>query len=293
MKRMIDAARAVYRKSGAKEAMQRLDLTRLRLLSYYKSVRDNSAFRDVETYCMFIGYPRSGHSLIGSLLDAHPNMVIAHELDALKYIQAGFSKYQVFHLLLDRSRAFSEAGRRWTGYSYAVPDQWQGRYQKLQVIGDKKGGRSSMRFRSSPELLQLLRDTVDLNIKFIHITRNPYDNISTMLRRQQRPTLRENIELYFSMCETVLEIKDQIESSDFLDMKLEDFIACPESSLSELCHFLGVETSDAYLKACAGIVAESPHRTRYDISWDGKAINLIADRLGQVPFLDGYSFHDG
>ncbi len=26
---------------------------------------------------MFIGYPRSGHSLVGSLLDAHPNIIVA------------------------------------------------------------------------------------------------------------------------------------------------------------------------------------------------------------------------
>ena len=42
---------------------------------------------------MFIGYPRSGHSLIGSLLDVHPNAIVAHELDALKFVGAGFGKH--------------------------------------------------------------------------------------------------------------------------------------------------------------------------------------------------------
>ena len=40
--------------------------------------------QSVEAFCIFIGYPRSGHSLLGSLLDAHPEMVIAHELDVLR-----------------------------------------------------------------------------------------------------------------------------------------------------------------------------------------------------------------
>ena len=57
-------------------------------------------YQDIEKYCMFIGYPRSGHSLVGSLLDAHPYMLIAHELDALRYIQVGFSKKQLYHLII-------------------------------------------------------------------------------------------------------------------------------------------------------------------------------------------------
>ncbi|UGS35133.1 sulfotransferase [Capillimicrobium parvum] len=36
-------------------------------------------FDDVEAFCVFIGHTRSGHSLVGSLLDAHHEAVIAHE----------------------------------------------------------------------------------------------------------------------------------------------------------------------------------------------------------------------
>ena len=80
--------------------------------------------RTVERYCMFIGYPRSSHSLVGSLLDAHPEMVIAHEQDALRHVRPWYSREQLFYLLLENSRRFTEAGRTWTGYSYAVPNQY-------------------------------------------------------------------------------------------------------------------------------------------------------------------------
>ena len=33
----------------------------------------------VEKFVFFVGYPRSGHSIIGSVMDAHPDIVIAHE----------------------------------------------------------------------------------------------------------------------------------------------------------------------------------------------------------------------
>ena len=49
-----------------------------------------SDFKDIETFCVFIGYPRSGHSLIASLLDAHPEMVFSNELNVLRYIKYKF-----------------------------------------------------------------------------------------------------------------------------------------------------------------------------------------------------------
>ena len=33
----------------------------------------------IKKFILFIGYPRSGHSIMGSLMDAHPHMVIAYE----------------------------------------------------------------------------------------------------------------------------------------------------------------------------------------------------------------------
>ncbi|HEY3168098.1 MAG TPA: hypothetical protein VGK57_12760, partial [Candidatus Binatia bacterium] len=137
-------------------------------------------FNRVQSFCLFIGYPRSGHTLIGSLLDAHSNAVIADELDALKYIQAGFSRDQLFYLLLRGSRRAAKAGRQRTGYSYYVPGQWQGRFDKLRVIGDKAGGASAIRLAAFPFLLDTLSNGFNTRLKFIHVTRNPYDVISTM-----------------------------------------------------------------------------------------------------------------
>ena len=70
--------------------------------SAYGGIAKKSIFKDVDTYCMFLGYPRSGHSLVGSLIDAHQEAIIAHELDALLFLQNGFSKFQLFYLILGK-----------------------------------------------------------------------------------------------------------------------------------------------------------------------------------------------
>ncbi len=69
----------------------------------------------VQSFCLFVGFPRSGHRLYEALLDAHPNIVIAHELDALGLFDAGFSDSQVCYLVLRNSEAFAQRGRGWSG----------------------------------------------------------------------------------------------------------------------------------------------------------------------------------
>lgn len=107
--------------------------------SLYGGWRDRANYREVDTYCLFIGYPRSGHSVVGSFLDAHPDMLFAHQLGDLKYIRGRYGRRQLYYLIVRNSRRFMTNGRVWAGYSYEVPNQWQGRWRNLRVIGDKQG----------------------------------------------------------------------------------------------------------------------------------------------------------
>ena len=54
-----------------------------------------------------------------------------------------------------------------------------------QVIGDKMGGVTS-RTIANPDnenILEQLSEVVKVPIKFIHVTRNPFDNIATIMLR--------------------------------------------------------------------------------------------------------------
>ena len=124
--------------------MEALRMARDFHLSIYGAVKDGNAFDNVETFFIFVGYPQSGHTLVGSLLDAHPEIVCGHELSVLKYVRIGFSKKQIFCLLNHRSQSFTRGGRRWSGYIYNVPGQWQGRSDRARIIEDKKGGWSDI-----------------------------------------------------------------------------------------------------------------------------------------------------
>ncbi len=258
-------------------------------ISLWGSVNYRGLFQSIETYCMFIGYPRSGHSLIGSLLDAHPNMIIANELHALKYLFAGFKKNQIFYLLLKNSREFTRAGRRWSGYKYQVPHQFQGRFTELRIIGDKKAASSTRILRTYPNLLKKLRKVIKINLKFLHVVRNPYDNIST-ISRKHKMDIKESIDYYFSLCETTSNIKKQLTEEELFEFRHEDFIDNPNKLLKEICLFLGTDTAEDYLTDCASIVFRSAHKTRKDLLWDDPLIAKVKEEMRRFSFLEGYTY---
>jgi hypothetical protein len=256
-----------------------------------KSSKYQALFDEVKTYCLFIGYPRSGHSLISSLIDAHPNAIMAHRLNSLKYVRAGFTKTELFYLLLRNSQRFAKTGRKLTGYRYAVPHQWQGQFQTLQVIGDQEGKGTTWWLEANSALLPRLFDMTNIRIKFIHVIRNPYDNISTWAGRTHR-SLAHTIRRYFSLCRTIAQLKDSVNESDVIDLRYERFLDCPETGLSELCHFLGLKPAADYLSDCAGIVYQSPHQSRCAAPWTPELIDTVKHHMGPYHFLEGYTYHE-
>src|SRR4029079_2014882 len=120
-------------------------------------------------FALFIAWPRSGHSLLGALLDAHPDMAFAHELHACKWFSEGFTRNEIFYFCWQNARHYRRTGRVWGGYDYTVPDQWQGRVRSLRVLGDKKGGETSLILSRHPKnLLNIRRVLVSVPLMLVH-----------------------------------------------------------------------------------------------------------------------------
>jgi hypothetical protein len=257
--------------------------------SAIKSRRRRHDLASVRTFLMFVGHPRSGHSLVGSLLDAHPNIAVSHELDVLKYVQGGYRRDQLLTLVLEHARTNAVNGRKSWGYSYAVPGQWQGRYDTLEVVGDKRGRKTTSRLRARPELLDMAARSLDMPIKFVQVVRNPYDNIATMFQRGHAP-IEHQIELYFQLAATVDAVAREVPPDRFERVRLEDLIADPEPVLARLCAFLDVPAEQDYLAACAGIVFANPRRTRDGVAWTLESLAEIERGIADHPWLASYSF---
>jgi Sulfotransferase domain len=271
----------------------RPDLVYKYVSSLGPSLRVKPLFGHIESFCFFLGYPRSGHSLVGHLLDAHPDVVIAHELDVAGLLRWNFRDAQILSLILRRTRESAAGGSRsGGGYSYPVPGQWQGRFRCLRVIGDKKGAGTVRHLREQPELLDRLRALSGGNLRAVHVVRNPYDNIASMVLRGESVELDKAVKAYFSLAEGCRRLLGNLSPEEQVTVYHEDFRRDPRSHLKDLCHFVGVEAPDDYLDACARVVEPAPHRTSGSIAWPPEVFDEVHRRAAAVPHLRRYVEQD-
>jgi len=261
--------------------------------------QNTSTFDNVSAYVMFIGYPRSGHSLIGHLIDAHPNAIISEELDALKFFQKGFTRAQIHNLILQNSKNFIELEQQKLKYKYLVPGQWQGKFQKLTHIGDRKGGDASKRFLKDPTLLERMKAHMGGKFKLIHVYRNPYDIIATRAKNIfvkdniSSDELDKTIDIHFVDVESVARVQDIYgESIDIYNHKHEEFVKSPKENLKKLMHFLDLEATEEYLDNCVSILFESPKVRRKEVEWTKEQISRVAELSSKYDYLREYSWDE-
>ncbi len=233
------------------------------------------AFEELETFVIFLGYPRSGHSLVGSVLDAHPEAVIAHEQDLLRYLKYGFDRERLLALLMRNSMRFMEEGRHWSGYSYELPGQQQGSYRKLRVIGDKKGANSTRRLARKPELLERLHQKMGVPLRIVHVIRDPLDNVSRMALKNAekmggKPTrkdVREAMEEYFRLARTIGQLRREGWEDRFIDVHLEALIQDPRRELIKLQERLGLPHEEEQVEAASELLFSKPKRASEELEW--------------------------
>jgi hypothetical protein len=266
---------------------------------FVQSARGSRRLRDdlaaVERYCLFVGHARSGHSIVGALLDAHRHSVISDELDAVRYARRGFSRDQLFYLSIDRARRQADTGRRKLGrggqvYSYFVPGQWQGRYERLRVVGDSTAGETIRALDADDRLLSRIEDKVrPAELQLIQVVRNPYDNISTMILRGGR-TFDDATARYFENCAMLSRLRGRLAPGRIATIRHEDLVQDPSRELSRLCAFLGLDAPDDYLQACAGILFRSSSQSRHAVAWSDAHVDRVARLIEGHDFLEGYAF---
>lgn len=283
-------------KSGVEEELRtRLIVARMYARSYNWVRQQPDLFPEVRNYAMFLGHARSGGSLAGALLDAHFNAIIADEVDVFQYVDAGFTRDQIFHILLERSQRQAKKGRVKAGrdgktYSYQVPGAWQGCYERLFVIGHSKAGISTRRIGRDPGVLERWQKMLgDIRLRLILILRNPYDTISTMNIRTGQE-LESGMTQYFANCATMHDLQDLIPPENLLVMRHEDLLSSPDLHLRQMCALLQIPAADDYMQACSGILFTSPAASRTKVKWSPEMIQKVKAEIEKFPFLKGYSY---
>ncbi|XP_068691859.1 uncharacterized protein [Montipora foliosa] len=268
----------------------------------------------VQELLIFVGYPRSGHTLVSSLLDAHPHVIVANEFDILaqwqKWDTTTKNKYYLFDQLLMNSKKEADVGYRSATvqhrYSYHVPGQWQGTYRdSIMVMGDKKGGKTTRQLfhKENQEALKQIQQVLKIPLKFVHVIRNPYDNIATMLLRavnkrneadtgekiNQSRRLDEQINKYFTLVKLNNKLKTRFGDSVH-HLHSSQLIMEPRKTLLGVCEFLQLRCDQQYLADCSSIVFKEGTKTRQYVVWTDQQKKLVREKLQSFPSLKDYNF---
>lgn len=278
-------------------------------------------FSQSHTLVQFAGFPRSGHSIVGSMIDAHADALVSHEADILGLVEAGFSMEETYALIAENSAEFEANGRFWNGHCYHVPGATGGRSATPLVVGDKKGDWAIRRLADDPTILTRFSTAFPgVRTAWICIVRNPFDNVATLsLRRsrhydemridaathaefkrriaEQRSSgtnriLPEMLEDYAALCAGVEAVKAVVDPNDWLEVRHEDFVASPAATMKRIFGYLGLAADPAVAEGAEQIVRASANRSRHDIEWSVDDIDSVQAMVDRHDFLRTYVFDE-
>ena len=125
-------------------------------------------------------------------MDAHPNVVIAHDYFLFRQLKLKRNKgptvnlSQLYSQLFYWSTVNDDFRNLEKGYSFNIDGSWQGRFTELKVIGDKSGRSAVVEYIKDRD--QQLAATVNVPIKVLQVVRNPLDMIATKVLFTGSPT---------------------------------------------------------------------------------------------------------
>ena len=273
----------------------------------------------IKKFSFFLGHPHSGHSIVGTIIDSHPHIVMAHEADIFSRVQKWkeCNKTTIFNTIWKTVRTGTILQEQTLkGYNLTIDKSYQNTFQDyIDVIGDKKGGWTAQVLLGNPgqweTVYNRIRTAVNLPMKVFHVIRNPYDNVASKVLcdysgdlklcgklRVSNKTYAVNsraidnyIRNYFEVFQAIENAKQEYKL-DVLEVHGSDLVANPKKSIGGMFDFLGVSVSDELLNICSKKVFPKESKLRYKIKWQDEQISTVKEYMQNFANLKRYTDFD-
>ena len=234
----------------------------------------NKDFDSLKYSCLFIGHPRSGHSLVGSIIDCHPNACISNEYNILLKYHQFWRRDNLFKDILRDSLEQAKEGRVAGGYDYRIPGLSQGNNSHLYVIGDKDGCKNTHHFLEDEKAFDKYSKYAGLPIRLIYVLRNPYDIVTTKggYKDGNKVSLtREGI------IESMRVVAEEAATNQLIinqnrypihTIYHEDLIANTADELKKMFAFLELEIDQHFIDSIQHYLYKEANKSRHRFEWD-------------------------
>ena len=184
------------------------------------------------------------------------------------------------------------------------------------MIGDKKGDWASRWCAVMPDLPERLAAATPLRMRWILVTRHPFDNVATMSLRQGRAydllrigappggvgaaLAREQaqgriasdasdamVDDYRALCAATAGIKARVPQDSWFEIAHEDLVADPRAGLERLAAFVGLDADPVWLAAAAALL-RAGGRSRDRVGWTPAQRAALTCEIAARDFLRGY-----
>jgi len=244
----------------------------------------------------FVGEGRSGHTVVASILDAHPNIRISEEKKWVGrwYRNAGDTKEDIMSGVVSCT-----GGRERNKYLISGSHQLT-HTPPLLVAGDKCGWAAvnEVKRRGAPkDIIGRFADFMEMDYRVIHTVRNPFDNIASWcvspkyIRRfpSDYGRLRQMIRRYSRFCTTVCEMTETMEKEKIYTLYNEDLIERPQETISNLLEFLSVPYTAEQVGLFSSVVLDRPTAKSNSMEFLGDCHEMVYWRIiDKYPFLSKY-----
>lgn len=241
-----------------------------------------------DRFALVIGNGRSGTTIVGAILDAHPQIVCANETRASVAYWRDWTGDAIIADILANSEANRAAQRPSEEYLYAI-DTPAKDVSSVTILADKIWNPTLLILAGAPRLISELSERV-APVSLLHCVRNPFDVIATMHRRSGA-SLEDRTRWYFMHCDAAQMLIDRGDAP-LWTMRHEDLIADAGGVSASLFSWLGLSLAEERRDAILNRVFDAPRRTRDQVSWPADLRRAIEARARSHASLAGYSFEN-
>ena len=227
------------------------------MLNYFKKKKVSKLIKDYSKLLLFIGSGRTGSTLIGQLINYHPQCLIGNE-------------YNIIRKVIDESKSFDKeilnmATSAYVNFEKGFSNKDLNKYQKkwsdlttlskdldfekdsVNLVGDKIGGRLNNVFKQHPNEFKNLLNSFN-KLYLLHIIRNPINTAKSFLKSHSHEvkTFEEAFDRVLINHHLAYEITNIIDAN-VLTIYYEDLQREPKKNLEIIFKWLDLEVNDNWM----------------------------------------------
>jgi Sulfotransferase domain len=236
-------------------------------------------------FALVVGNARSGTTIVGSILDAHPRIICANETRASNAHWTNLSAQEIVDEIISNVEMNHVNQRQSSGYSYKI-ETAEKSFENIDVIADKIWNPTLLLLHGDRSLLTNLAQIIGCRILLVHCVRNPFDVIATMHQRSGAD-LSDRCRWYFVHCEAAQALSER-EDVEMITVYHEELLRNSQIEIERLYRFLGQETGLDIFSNVRRVLFPEARRTGQMVKWPSPVVDEIRSQMARFAFLQRY-----